>query len=284
MNDLILLLNRAGAAAMAFAGPAFLQSAVLIAVVAVLDLLLRRRAPAAVRAALWLLVLVKLALPPSLALPTGLGYWLHRPDARPAAGAFAPAVFLEANSALLPSPPAAPSPRPAPRLRVEAWLLAAWAAGTLALAGVTFAQWLRVRRLVRSARPATPELIIRLERAAKRLGLRRAVRLRLTDSPHGPLVFGLFRPVILLPEQLVAELTADQLGDVLLHELAHVRRGDLWIGHAQALLQILWWWHPLVWLAGRRLDRAREEAADEAVVGALEREPQRYAETLVAVA
>ncbi|HMO65145.1 MAG TPA: M56 family metallopeptidase, partial [Verrucomicrobiota bacterium] len=92
------------------------------------------------------------------------------------------------------------------------------------------------------------------------------------------------RPVILLPERLAAGLAADQLDDVLLHELAHVRRGDLWTGHAQALLQCVWWWHPLVWLAGRRLNRAREEAADEAVLAALDREPPRYAETLVAVA
>jgi beta-lactamase regulating signal transducer with metallopeptidase domain len=288
MNDLSLLLNRAGAAAAGFAGPAFLQSAVLIAVVALLDRLLRRRVPAAGRAALWLLVLVKLALPPSLALPTGLGYWLNRPaPPPPAAVTVAPAVFLETDEASLPRPPATPAPRPAPlapRLSLEAWLLLGWAAGTLALAGLTLAQWLRVLRLARGARPAAPELAARLERAARRLGLRRAVRLRLADSPHGPLVFGLFRPVILLPERLAAELGPDQLDDVLLHELAHVRRGDLWTGHAQALLQCLWWWHPLVWLAGRRLDRAREEAADEAVLAALDREPPRYAETLVAVA
>lgn len=287
MHDLIPFLNRAGDAAAAFAGPAFLQSAVLIAVVAVLDRLLRRHAPAALRAALWLLVLVKLALPPSLALPTGVGYWLNRPAPPAPATAVvrAPTVFLEsAGASLLPLTFGTPPPRPAPRLRAEAWLLLGWAAGALALAGVTLAQWLRVRRLARGARPATPELAARLERAATRLGLRRVVRLRLADSPHGPLVLGLFRPVILLPERLVAELTPAQLDDVLLHELAHVRRGDLWTGHAQALLQILWWWHPLVWLANRLLDRAREEAADEAVVAALDREPPRYAETLVAVA
>lgn len=287
MNTFTLLLNRAGDAAAAFAGPAFLQSTVLIAVVAGLDRLLRRRAPAALRSALWLLVLVKLALPPSLALPTGVGYWLKRP-APPApapAAVGAPAVFLESAGASLP-PPAlgTPPPRPAPRLRAEAWLLLGWAAGALVLAGVTLVQWLRVRRLARGARPAAPELAARLECAARRLGLRRVVRLRLADSPHGPLVFGLFRPVILLPERLAAGLATDQLDDVLLHELAHVRRGDLWTGHAQALLQCLWWWHPLVWLAGRRLDRAREEAADEAVLAALDREPPRYAETLVAVA
>lgn len=144
MNDFILLLNRAGVAATAFAGPAFLQSAVLIAVVAVLDRLLRRHATAALRAALWLLVLVKLALPPSLALPTGVGYWLNRESAPPPPLArYTVTIAAEEPPArLLPVMPVEP---PRPSLRGEGWLVLGWAAGALGLAGFTLVQCGRAR-------------------------------------------------------------------------------------------------------------------------------------------
>jgi beta-lactamase regulating signal transducer with metallopeptidase domain len=61
---------------MQFAGGMLWQASLVIGIVFLLDLLLRRRARAALRCALWLLVLVKLFLPPSLALPTGISYWL----------------------------------------------------------------------------------------------------------------------------------------------------------------------------------------------------------------
>ena len=56
---------------------------------------------------------------------------------------------------------------------------------------------------------------------------------------------------------------------VLLHELIHLRRRDVWLNFLQALLQIFYWWHPLVWLANARIRRVREEAVDDAVMLAL---------------
>ena len=84
-----------------------------------------------------------------------------------------------------------------------------------------------------------------------------------------PAVCGLFRPVILLPRALAEQLSPAQLRAVLLHETFHLRRGDIWVNCAQALLQILYWWHPLVWLANTRIRRVREEAVDDAVMLAL---------------
>ena len=76
MNTIISLLNQSGASAMHFAGSMMWQASLVIGIVFLLDLLLQNRARAALRYALWLLVLVKLVLPPSLALPTGISYWL----------------------------------------------------------------------------------------------------------------------------------------------------------------------------------------------------------------
>jgi general secretion pathway protein D len=110
------------------------------------------------------------------------------------------------------------------------------------------------------------------------------LRLRLTDHPQSPAVCGLFRPVILLPRSLAERLPPAQLRAVLLHELFHLRRGDVWVNCAQALLQIAYWWHPLLWLANARIRRMREEAVDDAVMLALKEDAETYAPTLLEVA
>src|SRR5689334_3720939 len=83
MNALIKFLNLWGARCLESALPMLLQASLLIVVLLLLDLTLERHARAVVRYGLWLLVLVKLVLPPSLALPTGIGYWLDTGKPRP---------------------------------------------------------------------------------------------------------------------------------------------------------------------------------------------------------
>ena len=99
-----------------------------------------------------------------------------------------------------------------------------------------------------------------------------------------PAVCGLFRPVILLPRALAEKLSPTQLRAVLLHEIFHLRRRDVWVNCAQALLQIFYWWHPLLWVANARIRRVREEAVDDAVMLALREEADGYAPTLLEVA
>jgi beta-lactamase regulating signal transducer with metallopeptidase domain len=76
MNAMIESLNAWGARFAGFALPMLLQSAVLIALLLALDFVLRNRVRATIRYAFWMLVLVKLVLPPTLTLPTGAAYWL----------------------------------------------------------------------------------------------------------------------------------------------------------------------------------------------------------------
>ena len=71
---------------------------------------------------------------------------------------------------------------------------------------------------------------------------------------------------------------------MLLHEAFHLRRKDVWVNCAQALLQMVYWWHPLLWLANARIRRVREEAVDDAVMLALRDEAENYAPTLLEVA
>src|SRR4030043_132409 len=76
INDLLIGLNNIGKVFYNYAAGVFIQTAVLVVVLFVIDLLLKKRVRAVFRYCIWLLVLVKLVLPPTLSLPTGIGYWL----------------------------------------------------------------------------------------------------------------------------------------------------------------------------------------------------------------
>jgi len=77
-----------------------------------------------------------------------------------------------------------------------------------------------------------------------------------------PSALGLGRGVIVLPRRLVLDLEADELDQVVLHELAHLRRRDDWTRLLQALAEAIVGLHPAVWWIGRRLDLEREAACD----------------------
>ena len=281
MNSLILTLNTWAERASGLAWPIFWQSSLLIVALFALDQLLRRKVRAAVRYTLWLLVLLKLLLPPALALPTGVGWWLR--SARPAHPA--PRRAEVTISYAVAPPPAVPAVEPAtvptaplPSLTTSAWLLLTSAGVSAGLLAFMLGRWRQVARDVRAAAPAPAELLRLLPPD------RRNVKLKLTDQPQSPAVCGLVRPVILLPRALAEQLPPTQLRAVLLHEAMHLRRGDVWLNCAQALLQIVYWWHPLLWLANARIRRVREEAVDDAVMLALNDEAETYAPTLLEVA
>jgi type II secretory pathway component GspD/PulD (secretin)/beta-lactamase regulating signal transducer with metallopeptidase domain len=281
MYALIEALNAWADHALRFAWPMLWQSSLLIALLFVLELLLKRTVRSAVRYALWLVVLVKLLLPPSLAFPTSAGWWLRPAIAAPTA--LRPtSVTVTYGVPERPQLPTAVTPvfveSPPPRVSSAAWLLVATVAVSLALLAWMIVRWCQVSRRAHRAAAAPVPLGDLLPE------LPHPVRLRLTDHHQSPAVCGLFRPVILLPCSLAERLPPAQLRAVLLHELLHLRRGDVWVNCVQALLQIAYWWHPLLWLANARIRRVREEAVDDAVMLALKEDAETYAPTLLEVA
>ena len=149
---------------------------------------------------------------------------------------------------------------------------------------VAWARAGQVARHVRQALPASGQLCQSFTETIRLTRLPQNTRLRVTPQTMSPAICGLFHPTVLLPESLVEKLPANQIRAVLLHELIHLRRGDIWVNFAQALLQIVYWWHPLLWPANARVRRVREEAVDDAVMLALAGEADAYAPTLLEVA
>ncbi len=116
----------------------------------------------------------------------------------------------------------------------------------------------------------------------QRLGLSRSVELREHAESVVPLTWGIWRPVVLLPK-LARKWDEPMRRAVLLHELAHVQRGDVACQVLGRLTCVLYWFHPLAWFALRQLRQEREQACDDAVVGTGEKASD-YAEQLLQVA
>jgi beta-lactamase regulating signal transducer with metallopeptidase domain/HEAT repeat protein len=293
MNSLIEILNGRGAQFLRFAWPMLWQSSLLIALLFALDFALRKRVRATVRYALWMLVLVKLVLPASLCLPTGVGYWVPAPQSLALEEAMAPPMLAHyenprpAVPTTVTRPPisAAVVQRTVPLLPLT-WpgiVAASWFCCVVVLTMIFLLRAAQARRIAARA-TATDDFSELLSSCARKMRVRPGVSLRLSDAVNTPAVCGVFRPVILLPRALAGKLDAPQMRAVLLHELAHIRRGDLWAGHLQTTLQIFYFYNPFLWLANAAIRRVREEAVDELVLVAMAEEAAVYPETLLNVA
>jgi hypothetical protein len=129
-----------------------------------------------------------------------------------------------------------------------------------------------------------------LQRASRTIGLRRSPRALRTGELDGltmpalPAIMGLLRPTLLLPRGWLARQPTRRDEHALLHELAHLKRRDLWYDELWALLRAALWFHPLAWIAVERLHALSELQCDQAVARALGSEAPSYRETLVLAA
>ncbi len=160
--------------------------------------------------------------------------------------------------------PAETETRPAFGPIVIGSLLAIWLLGTfLGITRLLFGLWKQRRALIGPAwRPAfwTDELQTQL---AQKLGLRQFPDVRVSPAAPMPMVMGILRPTIVLPEPAPANWQQPQWEAVLLHEAAHIARRDHWAALAQQLAVVLFWWCPLVYILARRLNELRESICDD---------------------
>jgi beta-lactamase regulating signal transducer with metallopeptidase domain len=274
------------------------QLAVLVACVLLVTRVIARDRPH-LAYALWLVVLFKCVTPPLWSSPSGVFCWLQAsPAAASAAEEPVAAIshFADLSAASphdvvvhwtpatpLQTLPAKDSAHPL-ALTWSEGLVGVWLTGAVCSLMISAIRWqLFLRRLRRYPLHTDADLNARAAQLARRLKVRRRVRLLITDSRIGPAVIGILRPTILLPAAIVAGKSPADLEPILAHELLHVRRGDLWLAAGQVLAQSLWWFHPLVWLANRLLTREAERCCDEQVVAELRCEPARYARSLLEI-
>jgi HEAT repeat protein len=146
--------------------------------------------------------------------------------------------------------------------------LFAWLAVAALILGRILVGMAWMWRLARRAEPLSgPAWLLTLGRVTDRLGLRTAVRVVRSHAATMPVTCGVLRPAIVLPEESEA-WTEERREAVLLHELAHVRRGDLATHLIAWVACSLYWFHPLAWIAARRMRHESERACDDLVLGA----------------
>ncbi len=145
--------------------------------------------------------------------------------------------------------------------------LSVWTLGVLVLAARFCVGLYRLHVLRRSARPVDERRIrLSLEEARSRLGVDRLPPIAVSPGLNTPVAIGLFHSLVVLPEGLTETLSTRALGDILVHESAHILRRDPLVGLLQRIAAMLYWPHPLIHLLNRRLARAREEVCDNHVL------------------
>ncbi|HNS22923.1 MAG TPA: M56 family metallopeptidase [Sedimentisphaerales bacterium] len=318
----------------------FWQVGLLILLIATIDRLIRRRAWPQLRYALWSLILVKLLLPPSLSLPSGIVPGLQ-PVVQQALARLEPegpgtdesrVLFLlnedllsvgsvpaetSRSTGILPVSsmgvvplelalthgqdahatdgrdahativPHGVTTNGSPLFVWQVYAMVASLAGTLIL-GIWLV--LRLRSLVgrqaqETAAASLPQSFYnQLADCARRLELRFIPRVVVTKRLATPAVFGVFRPVLLMPRGYLGKLSRRDTEHMLLHELAHIKRGDLIAHGLYMLLQIVYWYNPLLWLVRRQVHHLRELSCDATVAELLREQTKAYRQTLLETA
>lgn len=231
----------------------------------------------------WLILALRLVVPVDLSLPEPAvtveapSYQVALPARTPSANLPAGAQIEEPSAVVgQTAPEAASAVRTIP---VTALLAALWLFGVLAAALVQGGGYLLARqRLLRDARPDL-EAEAQAGQTAASLGLKRAVPVRRSRQVRTPMVLGLLRPVLLLPEgQAVDEV-------VLCHELTHLKRLDL--AYKALLVAACWlhWFNPLVWWMSRAASENLELCCDDDVAAGRDAAFRRkYGELLLSTA
>ena len=296
------------------------QIAVLTAAVAAITFLLRNRS-AHVRYLLWLIVLAKCLLPPLYTVPLHvwpqetLSAWVARPwPSRPAEVTGEsdrlprPAATVSKVTAPAQEAPSTPSTEASPtdsaldilpalweesavaQIQVErepqrlTWAAIRYYVGVAWLAGACGYLLLNILRAWRTGlwlRPFATALQAELASHFSQHGFPRLPPIWLVDGIGQPFVWGLLRGSIYVPADLVSADSNQECGSVLGHELGHVRRFDAAVNLLQVLAQTIYWFHPFVWWANRKIRYEREKCCDEMAVAGLNTPPKDYSMALI---
>ncbi|HLK63909.1 MAG TPA: TonB family protein [Bryobacteraceae bacterium] len=179
-----------------------------------------------------------------------------------------------------PAPPHAAASQAAFRRDTRFWLLMIWAAGAAASLLKMSVSYVALWRMRRHSLPLDDCGLT--SSLAKSLEIEQPVPVFETASGGMPMTFGFLRPAVFMPSDCVA-WTEERRRVVLLHELAHVRRGDAATHLLARTALSLNWWNPLAWIAWREFLKERERATDDLVLRAGARASE-YASHLLEVA
>ena len=278
------------------------QASVLAVLILLAQLLLRKRLSPSWRYGLWLLLVVRLLMPVSPQCAFSIFNLARTTPKQPTALSpplpGAAAVVGEAPENIPPHIPVVATLRP-PSLSV-ATAAAAIPAAKLDWFAIAFWGWLagvcfmgarlvwtngRFRSRIAGYQPVAEASVTRLFNECRaNFKITRPVWLIESEEMESPAVYGLWRKWLLLPDGVFERFSTEELRCIFLHELAHIKRGDLGVNWLVSLLQVLHWFNPVLWLAWARMRADREMATDAlALAHVRQSDHASYGETILKV-
>ena len=263
-----------------------IKASILILIILAIQVIFRNRLSAKWHYAFWFLLVIRLLIPPSLessfSLYNLIALFQSLTGSGPASqtvNAFGvhpvatvmqmPVIMAEAGR----------------EVTREAFLSMIWCLGVFIITLIAiignFKLWLKVKHRT----PVTDKTILDIFGQSKeQMKVRAKVRLCQVEGIAMPMLYGLFRPAVLIPSRQVNQLTEQQYRHVFCHELAHHKRCDILLAHVTTLLQILHWFNPLMWIVFYKIRIDREIACDGMALDHLGRDEARaYGHTIIAM-
>lgn len=152
-------------------------------------------------------------------------------------------------------------------------------AGVLFFATRLLLASIRIHREIRMGSQVEQEFEYLLNTLLERLGISRKVKLMYSKRFGSPALFGILKPVIVVPAGILTNLSFAEVEVILMHELFHLQRMDFLVNLIQHFLEIIFFFNPFVWLISSNIRIEREKDCDDAVVHYTE-SPEIYAKAL----
>jgi beta-lactamase regulating signal transducer with metallopeptidase domain len=256
------------------------QIAVLVVVIAAAALALKSKS-AHVRYLLWLIVLAKCLVPPLLTIPLAV-----LAEENPAM-VFEPMDTSAGEPSALPSAKPATGPVPTLTERPASLTIAQCFGFGWFLCAAAFILAASIKALLtnlwlwRERKPLSSELQTRIAASLANLEFAIIPKVWLVDGIGQPFVWGLLRGSIYLPGDFVKADSVEHRRDVLCHELSHIQRFDAAVNILQVIGQAIFWFHPFVWWANKKIRAEREKCCDETAIARLGAKAKDYSTAIV---
>jgi len=258
------------------------QIAVLVVAITAATWLLRNKS-AHIRYLLWLIALAKCLVPPLLTVPLAV-----LPEKRPTI-TYEPMEIPESEpvavvttSEPMPRPPAQIAFKQKSTLGIRQWLGIGWITGVIVFVLIALVKAFKTELWLKRQRKSLPaKLDVKIEELFSNPGIGTFPRLWLIDGIGQPFVWGLLRGSIYLPANFVKIDNAEHRKGILGHELSHILRFDALVNLLQVIAQAIFWFHPFVWWANKKIRAEREKCCDEMAIARLGAKVKEYSSAIV---
>jgi beta-lactamase regulating signal transducer with metallopeptidase domain len=268
------------------------QIAVLVVVIAAANLALKNKS-AHIRYLLWLIILAKCLVPPFITIPLALLPQDKMPEQTLISNSEKnPAVNVEMADKVTPVPVTLPSlpvtsqtiMEKLERVTARQWLGFGWIVGMAAFLFFAVIKALRTELWLKCERKPLPaELQMGIENLFLGLKFKTFPKVWLVEGIGQPFVWGLFCGSIYLPADFVKIDNTEQRRGILGHELSHVLRYDALVNLLQIIGQAVFWFHPFVWWANKKIRAEREKCCDEMAIARLGAKAKDYSAAIIEV-